>query len=381
VTASSVPLPADEKSTLEQDVQALASNSTQGRDNNTPGSLRAQRFLIEQLQAIGIGANRSQSGSDAFKQPIPGGTNLVALIPGGDLAEQYVIVGAHYDHIGALCRTMVATDHICNGATDNAAGVANVLSIGREIAARPNPPRRTVVLALWDREEDGLLGSQFFIEHPLVPLAQTAGYVNYDNQGSNLLPSLQRTTFAIGAETGGSHLSAIVQRAATQSPLQASLLSAVFGQNRSDYKNFIAAGVPTVFYTDATGPCYHTTQDEVDTVDFVKLGFEAAMGSDVVDALASDDQRPTFTSSAPVATYADATAVHAVAKRGLADVGRFDPAGQSVFVHFVKDLESIVARGSATFGSADAVTMLLGAAKWVALLNSGPCNGFLQAAG
>ena len=107
----------------------------------------------------------------------------------------------------------VPGDHICNGATDNAAGVAEVLSIGREIAQRPKPPRRSVVLALWDREEDGLLGSRYYVQHPVRPLAQTVVYVNYDIQGANVLPSLDTDTFAIGSETGGPQLQSIVARA------------------------------------------------------------------------------------------------------------------------------------------------------------------------
>ena len=54
--------------------------------------------------------------------------------------------------------------------------------------AEHGPPRRTVILALWDREEDGLVGSRSYVAHPLVPLTQTVAYVNFDIQGSNLLP-------------------------------------------------------------------------------------------------------------------------------------------------------------------------------------------------
>jgi hypothetical protein len=67
------------------------------------------------------------------------------------------------------------------------------------------------VLAFWDREEDGLLGSQYYVNHPLVPLAQTVANVNWDNQGSNLLPNLRRDTFVVGAETGGPSLQGIVR--------------------------------------------------------------------------------------------------------------------------------------------------------------------------
>ena len=81
---------------------------------------------------------------------------MVAVIPGTDLADQYVVVGAHYDHLGSSCQYKSSGDTICNGATDNAAGVAAVLAIARSIAGQAVKPRRSVVLALWDSEEDGL---------------------------------------------------------------------------------------------------------------------------------------------------------------------------------------------------------------------------------
>ncbi len=96
----------------------------------------------------------------------------MAKIPGGPLADEYVIIGAHYDHLGNTCRNTDASDTICNGATDNGAGIAAVLDIARKIKAA-GTPRRTVVLALWDREEDGLLGSNYYVQHPIVPLAKT----------------------------------------------------------------------------------------------------------------------------------------------------------------------------------------------------------------
>ena len=90
------------------------------------------------------------------------------------------------------CAGQTSVDMICNGATDNAAGVAAVLGVGRALAHRHSRPRRSVVLALWDSEEDGLLGSSYYTQHPLVPLARTVGYVNFDIQGANLLPACAR---------------------------------------------------------------------------------------------------------------------------------------------------------------------------------------------
>src|SRR5207253_4202264 len=119
----------------------------------------------------------------------------------------------HYDHLdtrsnadGACSTGRPPGGAVCHGATDNAAGVAAVVAIGRALRRLPTPPRRSVVLALWDAEEDGLVGSIYYVNHPAVPLASTVAYVNFDIQGANLLPSLRGTSFAVSAETGGSVL-------------------------------------------------------------------------------------------------------------------------------------------------------------------------------
>jgi hypothetical protein len=365
------------RSRLELDVQALADDATQGRDNATPGSSLAQRDLISQLKSFAVGLNTSRSGDDSFKQPIDDGTNILGLIRGGELSDEYVIVGAHYDHLGSWCRSAVPNDHICNGATDNATGVAEVLSIGREIAQRPKPPRRSVILALWDREEDGLLGSVYYVQHPLRPLARTVAYVNYDIQGANVLPSLRGDTFAIGSETGGPRLQSIVARAGSQGPLGLHSVSSIFGQSRSDYVNFIGARIPTVFFSDATGPCYHTAQDEIGIVDFGKLRFQAKIGFDVVDKLVEGD-RVSFSGTNPIATFADAAAINEVGNRAIADIGRFDPSRQAALLQFRDDLNAIVAAGPDNFGADHFGTLLGGAVNFVNIISTGGCDGFLK---
>ena len=107
-----------------------------------------------------MGLDTSKTGDAAYRQAFTDGTNVLGLIPGKDLPNEYVIVGGHYDHLGTSCRNASPADTICNGATDNAAGAAAALEVGRALASIPGGPHRSVIVALWDREEDGLLGSQ-----------------------------------------------------------------------------------------------------------------------------------------------------------------------------------------------------------------------------
>jgi hypothetical protein len=364
------------------DVAQLSQDRLKGRDNGTPGSALARAYLIEQLKPMARGLNTSASGDAAYLQAITGGTNVVAVIPGTDLADQYVVVGAHYDHLGDSCpTTSCSQDTIFNGATDNAAGVAAALAIGRAIAAQPTKPRRSVILAFWDREEDGLVGSSHYVAHPLAPLAKTVGYVNFDIQGSNVLPSLRDTTFAVGAESGGARLQQIVAAASGAQSLDTAMLSSIFGQNRSDYVNFIGASVPTVFFTDATGPCYHTVDDELEVVDFHKLDAQIATALGVTRQLAGTADPPSFAAGTPLATYDDAVAAEAVVNRAYADVGRFSAADRQTLTQVRADVQRLVDEGRAAFGSDDVGVLLSDAARFVEVLSHGTCSGFLEAAG
>lgn len=362
------------------DLLALADDALQGRNNNTPGSLTAQTYLIGVLQGLGAtGLDGGQTGDAAFKQPFVQsgvtGTNILAVIPGSELPNEYVIVGAHYDHV-ASCRSVEPGDTVCNGATDNAAGVAAALGIARGIAAQATPPRRSVVIALWDAEEDGLLGSLYYANHPLVPLANTVAYVNFDIQGANLLPSLRDFTFAVGAETG-STLGALAGAAAGSLSLQERQLSYIFGQARSDYVNFVSKSVPTIFYSDSTGPCYHTNGDEPAVVDFGKLEQQTRRAYDLTIALANTTSPPVFVAPNPaLATYADAVILDEVLTAGLADLSLFAPADQTALMNSQATIHALVLDGPGNFDSADVTTLLLRTVDVIDLLTRTACSGF-----
>ena len=256
-------------------VEALAADEMNGRDNQTPGSSAAQELLVGELRRFAEPAFPDAAGDDGYLQPFDTGTNVLAVIPGGELADEFVMIGAHYDHLGNDCGGVSEGDDICNGATDNAAGVAAAMEVARAVTAE-GAPDRSLVVALWDAEEDGLEGSGHYVNDPAVPLAQTVAYLNFDNVGTNLLPSLASTTILIGAETGGSRLVEAAARATEASTLDTVALSLLFGQGRSDHAVLVSAGVPSVFFSDATSGCYHTVEDDIDVVDFAKLDQQIA---------------------------------------------------------------------------------------------------------
>jgi Zn-dependent M28 family amino/carboxypeptidase len=354
----------------------LALDGLNGRQNNTAGSVAAQDYLISVLKEFGaVGLDSTKTGDAAYRQPFTDGTNILGLIEGTDLPNEYVIVGGHYDHQGNNCRGAGATDSICNGATDNATGSAATLEVGRALAQVPGGPHRSVIVALWDKEEDGLLGSKYYVDHPLVPNANVVAYVNFDIQGANLLPSLRTSSFAVGSETGGARLTQAVQTA-IGTTLDTHLVSSIFGQGRSDYVNFTGVGIPNVFFSDSTGPCYHTVDDEMEIVDWGKLDKQVAIATALTKDLVAG-ARPTFVPNTPLATYADAVSLADVVNTAVVDIGRFTATQQQQLQDFRTLLNQVVADGPGNFDGDDIPPLLSGAVSAVSLLTSGECDGFL----
>lgn len=350
----------------EATIAALADDAMEGRDNQTPGSALAQDHLVDQLSDF------AEPLVEDFRQPFAEGTNVLAVIPGGELTDEYVVLGAHYDHLGRDCPTSTPGDDVCNGAADNAAGVAAVLEIGRRLA-EDGPPRRSVILAFWDAEEDGLLGAEAYVDDPPVPLDQTTAYLNWDIQGVNLLPSLATTTVVVGAETGGPALVEAATTAAEASALDPLPLSLLFGQGRSDHAVFVGAGVPSVFFTDANSGCYHTSQDDLAALDLDKLAQQITIGEALARDQVGTDTPPTFDPDAPAATYDDAGSMLAVVTRAEPDVDLFPAEGQAAVRQFITDLEAIRDAGAEAFDDTSVGVLLGGSAQLVELLADSTC--------
>jgi hypothetical protein len=155
------------------------------------------------------------------------------------------------------------------------------------------------------------------------------------------------------------------------------MLSSIFGQGRSDYAAFLNAQVPSVFFTDATGPCYHTAQDAIGVVDFDKLEKQAAIALRVTRDLASSNTNPTFVSGTPLATFDDAVAIGRVGDRLFVDLDHFSNDDRTMITKVRNDVRKIVADGRAAFGGDDVNTLLADSAATVTIFTHGVCDGFL----
>jgi hypothetical protein len=362
-------------------VEDLSTDEMLGRDNQSTGAALARTFLVRELDRFAEPIAPEATGEARYEQEFDSGTNLLAIIPGTDLADEYIIIGAHYDGVGndcekENCQDATDEDLIFNAATDNATAVAIAIDIVREIARDPaGGPRRTIILALWDAEEDGLRGSRHFVANPIVPLDKVKAYVNLDIMGANLTPKLARTTILVGAETGGAPLEAAAARAIEASTLDTLRFSLIFGQGRSDHAPFAQGGVPILFFTDANSGCYHGVKDDIDIVDFPKLAQQRAAVDAILRDLLATDAPPIFSNGA-LATYRDAQELLRVMDRAEPDFPLLGPLQASETSEFLGVLRGIVAAGPDTFDLSSAGVILGGAANLVNALTDVPCEPY-----
>ena len=113
--------------------------------------------------------------------------NILGLVEGSDpqLKQQVILLGAHYDHVGygRANNSFGPCGYIHNGADDNASGVAGLLEVVDAVKQLPTPPKRSILFALWDGEEQGLLGSRHWVGRPTVALSRVAVAINMDMIG------------------------------------------------------------------------------------------------------------------------------------------------------------------------------------------------------
>ncbi|MFT3842608.1 MAG: M20/M25/M40 family metallo-hydrolase [Myxococcaceae bacterium] len=174
--------------------------------------------------------------------------NVLAVLPGSDpeLSKQYVVFSAHHDHLGKKPGAKPGEDDIYNGAVDNASGVAALLTVARALTSLPKAPRRSVLFAVVAAEEQGLLGSQYLVEHPPVPVGMMAADINID--GVNIWG---RTKDVSVIGLGKSSLDATIGKLAAgqKRTVKPDELADRGFFYRSDQFNFAKWGVPSAYFS------------------------------------------------------------------------------------------------------------------------------------
>lgn len=227
-----------------------------------------------------------------LKPTVADTANVIGMLPGrGPLAEETVIVGAHYDHVGMGGYGSLAPGTIAvhNGADDNASGTATMLATAKQMhdALIDVPSHRRVVFIAFTGEERGLIGSRHYVRNPRYPLETTIGMVNLDMVGR--LRDNELTVYGTGS---GDSLDAMVEEANKRQ--QFNLYKVPSGYGPSDHQSFYEGGVPVLFFFTGLHNDYHRPTDDFDKIDFGGLTRITDIVSEVTFELATRKARPKY---------------------------------------------------------------------------------------
>ena len=191
---------------------------------------------VKGFKAVPLGVTMSTSFDNGIKRQAS--KNVIGVLPGTAAARDYVFYTAHWDHLGRC--DAVDGDDICNGALDNASGVAGLVALA-EAQAKAGPAKRSIAFMAVTAEESGLLGSRYYAEHPIYPLGHTVGGVNMDVLNANGLARDFVLTGAGKSEIEDLAKPFVAAEGRTISPEEHPERG---GYYRSDHFSFAKLGVP-----------------------------------------------------------------------------------------------------------------------------------------
>lgn len=219
-------------------------------------------------------------------------SNVVGVLDGkGALAEQTVIVGAHYDHVGmgGFGSLAPGTIAVHNGADDNASGTAVLLSSVSSIQERlaESTSHRRVVFIAFTGEERGLLGSEYYVRNPRFPLESTVAMINLDMVGR--LRDNDLTVYGTGTAV---EMDEIVEAANRATGFK--LFKVPSGYGPSDHQSFYTKNIPVLFFFTGLHNDYHRPSDDFDKINFIGLTRITDITSGVAIDLALRQERPQY---------------------------------------------------------------------------------------
>ncbi|HYX30072.1 MAG TPA: M20/M25/M40 family metallo-hydrolase [Pyrinomonadaceae bacterium] len=238
--------------------------------------------------------------------------NVIGVLYGSDpkLKDEAILIGAHYDHLGRGGDGSLAPRQgdIHHGADDNASGVAGLLELARIFSAQDRKPRRTIVFIAFSGEEEGLLGSDYYVNHPLFPLANTVVMINMD-----MIGRLQQSKLMIGGigtaqewrdlVNKENKLNLSVKRFGRPPNQSVTYATAEFfaltlnedGYGPSDHSSFYSKQIPVLFFWTGNHDDYHKPSDTADKINYEGEAGIVSFVERIIRDVDKNDKRPTYT--------------------------------------------------------------------------------------
>lgn len=269
---------------LKTHLYIVASDEMEGRETGSEGQKKAGRYLIQQYQKMGISPPKSmenyyqivpKEALSGRRGNLPESENILAFVEGTEKPEEVIVISAHYDHVG------MSKGEIYNGADDDGSGTVALLEIAEAFQKAKKSgagPKRSILFLHVTGEEHGLLGSKYYAENPIFPLANTVVNLNIDMIGRCDPANCGKDyVYVIGSEMLSTDLKKISENAnATTTKLDLNYKYDDPNDKdrlyyRSDHYNFAKNGIPVIFYFDGIHEDYHKPTDTADKIDYVAL--------------------------------------------------------------------------------------------------------------
>jgi hypothetical protein len=224
--------------------------------------------------------------------------NVIGYLEGTDLKDEVIVVCGHWDHDGIL-----PDGTYFPGADDNGSGTVAVVELAKAFAQAKKEgkgPRRSILFIALAAEEKGLLGSQFYVENPIIPLTQTVACLNIDMIGridDKHLNGDHNYIHVIGVNKLSSDLKPIVEKANAETKMKLDYdydhpEEPMRLYYRSDHYNFAKNGIPSLFFFSGLHPHYHTPEDTVDKIDFPMMVKREKLIFNTTWEIANRDKKP-----------------------------------------------------------------------------------------
>lgn len=236
--------------------------------------------------SFALGNSQVASGEMQFVRDTRIVKNVVGVLPGkGPNKGQYIVVGAHYDHLGRGERGSLARNNkeIHNGADDNGSGTVSVIELARKMAAA-GARDRSIIFMTFVGEERGLLGSEYFVNHCPVPLDKIVYMLNLDMVGR-----IQNDVLYVGGVGTADSLEALVKQIDEKSPLKLKIAGSDVGgkggMGPSDHASFAGKKIPVLFLFSGMHPDYHRPTDDADKINYTAMAQSVNVAAMLVNEL------------------------------------------------------------------------------------------------
>jgi Zn-dependent M28 family amino/carboxypeptidase len=243
------------KEALLTHIKELSSDTYEGRETGTAGATKAKNYIIAEFDKLGV-KPLGKTFEQAFPLPknkkIKQGENIIGVIKGSSAPNEYIVISAHYDHEG------IKNGKIYNGADDDASGISALIAFAEYF--QKHPPKHSVILAAFDAEEKGLVGSYYFVENSIVPKTQLKLNINMDM----ISRSDKKELYVVGPQHYPQYKSIVENiKGSGNITLKIGHKEWTFA---SDHAGFHKANIPFIYFGVEDHKDYHKPTDDFENI-------------------------------------------------------------------------------------------------------------------